>query len=258
MNINGKVIILTGAARVGKSVARVLHGRGAHLVIPYLHSPPEEGEIRSGSRDKTNPKIIPVRVDLSLEDDVKRLLAETKKQLGRVDCLVHMAAIYKKTPWNTLGEKDWNLSMDIIAKSTYLLGKLVGDELLKNDGDDVLESGRIVGKVKGKIITISDWSVLTRPYKDYLPYNAAKGAVVALTKSLAKELAPYILVNSVAPGPILRPSDLSEEENREVMSATPLGRWGGAEEIAKAIIYFLEADFVTGQILAVDGGRTIG
>ena len=111
--------------------------------------------------------------------------------------------------------------------------------------------------VKGKMIFFSDWSVLTRPYKDYLAYNVAKSAVVGLTKSLAKELAPNILVNAIAPGPMLRPPDLTEEENKEVLHGTLLKRWGGAEEIVKGVCYLLEADFVTGQILTIDGGRTI-
>ena len=113
------------------------------------------------------------------------------------------------------------------------------------------------GEVKGKIIFFSDWSVLTRPYKEYIAYNVAKSAVVGLTKSFAKALAPHILVNAIAPGPMLRPPDLTEEENKEVLVGTLLGRWGGAEEITKGVLYLLEADFVTGTVLTIDGGRTI-
>lgn len=256
MDIKGKTIIITGAARIGKSVTKILAERGANLVLTYFHSP-REAEVKFTEKDNIHSKIVLLQVDVSKEEDVKRLLLETKKEMGGIHGLVHMAAIYKRTPWKTLEERDWNLNMDIIGKSTYLLGKIIGDEMLKNAGDKVMQNGQSVGNVKGKIITISDWSVLTRPYKDYLPYNVAKGAVIALTKSLAKELAPSVLVNSVAPGPILAPTDLSEEENQEVLNATPLGRWGGPEEIAKAVAYLFDADFVTGQVLAVDGGRTI-
>src|SRR5207244_3270807 len=100
-----------------------------------------------------------------------------------------------------------------------------------------------------KMIFFSDWSVLARPYKDYLAYNVAKSAVVGLTKSLAKELAPHVLVNAIAPGPILRPPGLTEEENKEVLSHTLVNKWGGAEEIARGVLYLLESDFVTGHIL---------
>jgi NAD(P)-dependent dehydrogenase (short-subunit alcohol dehydrogenase family) len=128
-----------------------------------------------------------------------------------------------------------------------LLGKILGDEMKKNNN----------GPVRGKMIFFSDWSALNRPYKDYLSYNAAKSAVVGLTKSFAKELAPYILVNAIAPGPILKPPNLTEEENKEVLAGTLLGRWGGAEEITKGVAYLLDSDFTTGEVLTIDGGRTI-
>ena len=126
------------------------------------------------------------------------------------------------------------------------MSKAVGDQLLKNPGD-----------IKGKIILFSDWSVQSQPYKDYLPYNVAKSAVEGLTKSLAKELAPGVMVNCIAPGPILKPADLPDVENAEALRNTPLGRWGGAYEITKAVLFLIDSDFVTGQVLAVDGGRSL-
>ena len=157
-----------------------------------------------------------------------------------------MAAIYQESPWDTLDEKSWDKNMNIIAKSAFLFGKILGDQMQRNQGE-----------VKGKIIFFSDWSVLSRPYTGYLPYNVAKSAVVGLTKSLAKELSPHILVNAIAPGPILRPPNLTEEENNEVLAGTLLKKWGGAEEITKGVLYLLEAYFITGHILTIDGGRTI-
>lgn len=246
MDLKGKTIILTGAARVGKEVAKALGERGAHLVITYLRSKKEADFVCEGC-EAAGSRAIEVQADLSRREDVENVVREAKRAFGRIDGLVHMASSYPRTPWEMLKEEDWSTTLDVIAKSTFLLGKLVGDELLKNEG-----------AVKGKIITISDWSVLARPYKDYLPYNAAKTAVVGLTKALAKELAPHVLVNSIAPGPILAPPDLTEEENAEVLLKTPLGRWGGPAEIAKAVVYLMDADFVTGVDLPVDGGRTIG
>ena len=99
--------------------------------------------------------------------------------------------------------------------------------------------------------------MLARPYKEYLAYNVAKSAVVGLTKSFAKELAPHVLVNAIAPGPMMRPPDLTDEENEEVLAGTLLKKWGGAEEIARGVVYLLESDFVTGQVLTIDGGRSI-
>src|SRR5581483_8861124 len=233
MELKGKTIIITGAARIGQTVAEALKNQGANLVLTYLQDAKEAGDFG-----------LAVQADVSKEADVRRVVEAAKKEFGSVDGLVHMAAIYKKSPWQTLSETDWNLNMDIIAKSSFFFGKIAGDQMLQNQGD-----------IKGKMIFFSDWSVLARPYTDYLAYNVAKSAVVGLTKSLAKELAPHVLVNAIAPGPMLRPPDLTEEENTEVLSHTLLKRWGGAEEIAKGVLYLFQADFVTGHILTIDGGR---
>ncbi len=109
----------------------------------------------------------------------------------------------------------------------------------------------------GRIVNTSDWLAISgRPhYPGYTPYFASKAAVTALTESMALDLAPDILVNAIAPGPILPPPDLTADEDREVLAATPLARWGGAAEIAKAALFLIETDFVTGESIRVDGGR---
>ena len=109
----------------------------------------------------------------------------------------------------------------------------------------------------GRIVNFSDWLPISgRPrYKGYVPYYTSKAAVAALTQSLALELAPEILVNAIAPGPILAPPDITPEETARVIEATPLRRWGGAEEIARAALFLIETEFVTGECLRVDGGR---
>ena len=214
-------------------VARGLSAKGAKVVVSYNNNEPEVGDLK-------------IKADLTNPEDVARLVAETKIHFGRIDGLVHMAANYNRTPWSELNDETWNKSMRPIARTAFLMSKAVGDELLKNEGD-----------IKGKLILFSDWSVQTQPYKDYLPYNVAKSAVEGMAKSLAKELAPGITVNCIAPGPILMPPVLSEEESAEVLKNTPLQKWGGAQEITKAVLYLMDADFVTGHILLVDGGRSI-
>jgi len=235
MNLSNKTIIITGAARIGQEVAGQLKKKGANLVITYFKDEKEAG-----------PHGFGVQADVSKKEDIQKVIEATKKEFGKVDGLVHMAAIYERSPWDALDEAAWDKNMNEIAKSTFLFGKILGDEMLKNEGE-----------IKGKMVFFSDWSVLTRPYKDYLTYNAAKSTVVGLAKSFAKELAPSVLVNAVAPGPMLRPPDLTDEENKEVLAGTLLKRWGGAEEIARGVVYLLEADFVTGQVITIDGGRTI-
>jgi len=235
MELKNKTIIITGAARIGQHVAEELKNRGANLVITYFKDPKEAGPFGFG-----------VQADVSKKEDIVRLVKETIDKFGSIDGVIHMAAIYEKSLWHELDEKHWEKNMNVIAKSAFLMGKIAGDQMLKNSGE-----------LKGKIIFFSDWSVLTRPYKEYLAYNAAKSAVVGLTKSFAKELAPHVLVNAVAPGPMLRPPDLTDQENEEVLAGTLLKRWGGPKEITKGICYLLEADFVTGTVLTIDGGRTI-
>lgn len=257
MNLKNKTILLTGARRIGQTVAEELARKGANLALTYLST---DSEIQT-IVNKCQPlgiKIKPFQVDLSNPSNIDRLVKEVKNEFGTIDVLIHMAAPYPKNPWESLSVKDWEFAMNTIAQSAFLLGKEVGDILLQNNGDDVSSAGQVIGKIKGKIIYFSDWSVLTSPYKDLVPYNTAKAAVEALTVSIAKELAPDITVNAISPGPILRPPNLSEEENSEALGRTPLGHWGGTEEIAKAVLYLLDADFVTGLILPVDGGRRIG
>ena len=234
MQLKNKTIIITGAARIGQNVAQALKDKGANLVIAYFNDP-KEAELGFG-----------VQADVSKQEDIERMVSQAVEKFGRVDALIHMAAIYEKSEFENLNEEQWQKNMDVIAKSSYLFGKIAGDQMLKNDGE-----------VKGKMIFFSDWSVLTRPYPEYIAYNSAKSAVVGLTKSFAKALAPGILVNAIAPGPMLRPADLDDKENEEVLANTLLKRWGGAEEITKGVLYLLEADFVTGTILTIDGGRTI-
>lgn len=237
METKNKTFILTGAARIGKFVAEDLLAKGANLVISYRDREPEI---------KKSDAVLFVKADLTNESEVKNLLKQGKDKFGEISGLIHMAANYDRVPWSKLDLEAWNRSMDPIAKSAFVTCKLVADDMLNNPGDN-----------KGKIVLISDWSVLNQPYKDYLAYNVAKSAVVGLTKSLAKELAPGIAVNCVAPGPIIRPPDLSDAENQEVLDTTPLKRWGGGEEISKAIMYLIDSDFMTGQVLYVDGGRSI-
>jgi NAD(P)-dependent dehydrogenase (short-subunit alcohol dehydrogenase family) len=163
------------------------------------------------------------------------------RTLGRLDILINMASTYIRTPEPSAN--DWNEALDANARSAFLFS-IHAAPIMKASGS-------------GRIINMSDWLTISgRPrYKGYTPYYASKAAVTALTESLALELAPEILVNAIAPGPILAPPDLSAEELAEVMELTPLARWGGAEEIAKAAIFLIETEFVTGEAIRVDGGR---
>jgi len=239
MNLTGKTIIITGAKRIGQEVGKVLAQKGANLVVVYNSSSKEAEDLVKEVKDY-GVKAIALQADLSNQDDIKRIVNQAISELGSIEGLVHMAAPYPKTPLGEITMQDVDKIMTSIAGSSILLGQEVG--LKMNEG---------------KIIFFSDWSVFRAPYKDYLVYNAAKGAVESITKTLALALAPKVSVNAIAPGPILPPPDLTDEENKEALARTPLNAWGGADEIAKAVLYLFESDFTTGVVLPVDGGRSI-
>ena len=239
MNLQDKNIILTGAKRIGKTVAKELAKKGANLAIIYNSSKSEAQEVVEDCRG-TGVKVEIFQANLSNEADIKRVVGEVAEKFGLIHGLVHMAAPYPKSPLGEITMENFDEIMRSIAGSAILLGQEVG--LKMNEG---------------KLVFFSDWSVLRNPFKNYLVYNAAKASIDSITKNLAVELAPKVSVNAIAPGPILKPPDLTDAEDSEVMSKTPLGRWGGAEEIAKAVLYLFDSDFTTGVVLSVDGGRSI-
>jgi NAD(P)-dependent dehydrogenase (short-subunit alcohol dehydrogenase family) len=161
-----------------------------------------------------------------------------------LDVLVNMASLYRSKSVDELTVADWNASLETDLRSVWLCSRAAAPHMRRLRG--------------GRIINFADWVARSgRPrYTGYLPYYVAKAGVVALTEALALELAPdQILVNAIAPGPIAAPEGVSDEEFAAVERATPLGRWGGEAEIAKAVLALVDTDFITGETIRVDGGR---
>lgn len=240
MDPRGKVALITGGARIGQVVARALATRGCSLALTYRGSR-DAAEATASLARAAGVKAAVLHADAFDESQVRAAVLETARSLGRLDILINMASIYVKTP--NPKASDWSAALDSNAKSAFLFSTHAAPIMKKSGG--------------GRIVNFSDWlSASGRPhYKDYTPYYTSKAAVAALTQSLAVEFAPDILVNAIAPGPILAPPDLTPEENDRVIEATPLARWGGAEEIAKAVLFLVDTDFVTGECIRVDGGR---
>lgn len=242
MDPRGKVALITGGARIGKTVAEALAERGCNLLLTYRTS-------RSSIEDSIQKlqqigvRAVAVQADLSLEKDVDSLIQEAERHFGRLDILINMASLYQKTPIEQLDISALQSNLAVDLQISYLLS-LKAVALMYRQGE-------------GRIINFSDWIAASgRPrYKQYVPYYVSKYAVVGLTESLALELAPEILVNAIAPGPILAPADTGPEVEEEVKKATPLRRWGGPEEIAKTVLFLIETDFITGECIRVDGGR---
>ncbi len=232
MEIKGKVALVTGGAvRIGKAISEVLAEHGAKVAVHYWQS-------KMNSRFRGND----FKADLSKISEIKKLVAAVEKKLGPIDILINNAAIYNKTPLFEITEEDWNTHLDLNLKAPFFLAQAAAKNMLQ--------------KKEGKIINIADADI-ARGTKHFLPYIVSKTGVVGLTKSLAKELAPHIQVNAVAPGPILPPAGYSEELKKRIAEKTLAGRWGLTEEIAKAVLFLLETDYATGQTLFIEGGRLL-
>jgi NAD(P)-dependent dehydrogenase (short-subunit alcohol dehydrogenase family) len=242
MNLNNKVALITGGARMGEAVARVLGSHGCRIVLTWRSSK-APAEAAATSLKAKGIAVTVLQCDLSDAVSLQSLIGQIETREKRLDVVVNLASIYEPTGKYKSPAEAWDAHMAANSRSAYLL-TLAAAPLMNRGGG-------------GRVIHIADWTPASgRPrYKEFSAYYASKAAVKALTEALALELAPTILVNAIAPGPMIPPKGLTPEEDQAVRLATPLGRWGGAEEIAKAALFLVETDFVTGETLRVDGGR---
>jgi NAD(P)-dependent dehydrogenase (short-subunit alcohol dehydrogenase family) len=245
MQLQDRVALVTGGKRIGSDVAVALASRGADVGLCFRHSR-AEAEATAQAVVRLGRRVQLIHADLRDPQECRRAVGETVKALGRLDVLVHMASVYVRTPYDELTDDAWERSIAVDLRAAHLCAQAAVPHM------------RAAGE--GRIVTFTDWIAASgRPrYAGYLPYYVAKTGVIGLTEALALELAPdRILVNAVAPGPILPPEGTSSEEQEAVIRATPLGRWGGSDEIVKAVVLLVETDFITGETVRVDGGRHI-
>lgn len=238
-------MLITGAKRIGAVVAAALAERGADVAVSYQHSESEAQAIAVDVRSRGRRALV-VRADVSNPDDCATLVAHVTRELGRLDILINMASLYHAIPFNDLTVNDWDRQLDVDLRGSYLCALAAVPHMRAQGG--------------GRIINFSDWIAASgRPrYRGFVPYYVAKAGVKALTEALALELAnDQILVNAIAPGPILAPEGSSLDLLDAVEAATPLGRWGGAEEVAKAVLALIDSDFITGETIRIDGGRHV-
>jgi len=241
------VALITGSGkkRVGWHVAEALGQRGYALAIHFRSSKLEAEETAAefGSRGFAAHAF---HAELTSEADVQTLVAGVQQQFGRLDALVHTAAIWQPKRLEDITAADVREYLEVNTLATFLCCQHAGLAMVKQ-------------KTGGSIVTFGDWAI-ARPYLNYAAYFPSKGAIPALTKSFAVELAarnPRVRVNCLEPGPVMLPPELSPEERNEAIAGTLLKREGSPQHIAQAVIHLLENDFITGTCLAVDGGRTI-
>lgn len=230
---------------MGDAVALSLAGRGADVVLVYRASA-EAAERAAGRVRALGRRAHTLKADLTDPLDCRATVNEAAAVLGRLDVLVNMASVYHEVPFDELDAGQWDRQLAVDLRATFLMCLAAVPHLRAQGG--------------GRIVNFSDWTAASgRPrYPGFLPYYVAKAGVKALTEALALELASdQILVNAVAPGPIAPAPGTSADTHAAVERATPLGRWGGEEEVAKAVAFLCESDFVTGETIRVDGGRHI-
>ena len=243
MELRGRWGLVTGAARrVGRAIALGLAERGLNVIVHYNSS---AGAAAATVREleALGVQALALPGDLAHTGDVARLAQEAEARSGGIDVLVNNAANYLRAPFDELTEATWDASLDVNLKAPFFLAWHLG-RAMKARG-------------RGRIVNLADWAG-ERPYADYLPYCVSKAGVICLTKALAKALAPAVQVNAVSPGPVAPPEDLTAAEREAIVRATPLRRFGAPEDVARCVRFLVEeADFTTGAVYLVDGGRLV-
>jgi NAD(P)-dependent dehydrogenase (short-subunit alcohol dehydrogenase family) len=240
MDLHGKVALVTGGAvRVGKAIVLALADAGADIAFSY-NSSAEAALATAREIEARGRHVLAFRADQSQAEQVGALVDSTVGELGRLDILVNSASLWRRTPWAELDEAAWDQLLDINLKGPFLCAKAAAPHLAAH-GD-------------GAIVNIVDLSAIV-PFPNYMPHSAAKAGLLNLTWALALELAPAVRVNAIAPGPVLPPPGYSEKQVAAAARRTLLGRWGTPEDVARAVLFLVQADYITGALLPVDGGE---
>jgi pteridine reductase len=244
-SLSGKVALVTGAARrIGATIARTLHAQGADVAIHYRGSAGEAVDLAEQLNTQREDSAATFTADLTDIGDIEALGAAVTGWQGRLDILVNNASSFYPTPVGDITEQHWNDLIGTNLKAPLFLSQAVTPALRESNG---------------VIVNIVDVHS-QRPLRDHAVYGPAKAGLAMLTRSLAKDLAPDVRVNGVSPGAILWPeNDMPDATKDTILQQVPLGRAGAPDDIAGAVLYLArDAAYVTGQIIAVDGGRSIG
>jgi NAD(P)-dependent dehydrogenase (short-subunit alcohol dehydrogenase family) len=242
MDLNGKVALVTGGARrLGRELSLALARSGADIVVNYLHSR-AEAEDTASEIMALGRRALAVRADVSKRDELAFLIRETANTFGRLDVLVNNASTFETAPLLGISEEEWDQVLAVNLKGPFLLSQLAAP-LLRSDGG-------------GVIINIADLSGL-QPWPSYAHHSVSKAGLIHLTRILARALGPDVRANCIAPGTVLPPDDYTEAQLRQSRERSVLQRIGSPEDVVRALLFLVESDFVTGEVVVVDGGRML-
>ncbi|MBD3225328.1 MAG: SDR family oxidoreductase [Caldithrix sp.] len=243
MDLKDKVAIVTGGAvRLGAAITRELAESGVNVMCHFYSSQQAATELKQGLGPH-GTRVHLFQYDLMRPDAPKAIVTETLRVFSTIDVLINNAALFYRTPLGKVTENDWDTFHNLNLKSAFFLSQEVSQILLK--------------KKQGKIINIGDAGA-EAPFPGYIPYSLTKAGIMAMTKGLAKALAPHIQVNCINPGPVLFPEDMSDRDKNYALEQTLLKREGTDTDIARTVRFLLQdSDFITGAVIPVDGGRQI-
>lgn len=243
MELQNKIALITGSSdRVGRTIALTLAAKGAHIAIHY-HTNKEKALQTQKEVENLSGESLSLQGNISQKNDWIEMRDQIMKKWGRIDILVNNAAIFYPTPFLKITNDQWDEFMDTNLRGTFYGCQIMGQIMMKQK--------------EGKIINIADVSA-QNVWPGYIPYCISKAGVIALTKGLSKALAPYVTVNAVSPGTVLLAENYDQEEENYLISRTPLKKVGEPEDIANTVAFLLEgSDFITGEIINVDGGRSL-
>jgi pteridine reductase len=237
MDLKGKRAFITGAAkRLGREMALHLASAGCHVIAHYNRSKPEAEDLRN----KTGCVLFQADFFLISMDELQ---ARLNKEVGDADILINNASSFDRCSWQEVSEEFWDRELSVNLKAPFFLSQYFGK--------------RMKQRGSGRIIHMADIAA-QHSYLSYLPYSIAKTGLVALTGALARALAPEVQVNSIAPGTILFPEDVSEDARKKILKKIPAGRTGTIAEFLKTVDFLLsDTDYITGQTIILDGGRSL-
>jgi pteridine reductase len=244
MNLNGKCALITGAAhRIGAAIARLLHTQGMDLLIHYRNSAASAEALRDSLQSQRADSVMLVQADLQASESYPKLIESVLSFRGRLDLLVNNASSFYRTPLGDASIEQWDDLIGSNLKAPFFLSQAAAP---------------LLRQYQGTIINLLDIHA-ERPLKGYPIYSIAKAGNAMLVKSLARELGPEIRVNGIAPGAILWPEQgLSQDDQATILERTAMKRPGTPDDIANTLLFLLrDAPYITGQIIAVDGGRTL-